>query len=367
MLSTPLYVALTVLVVCIAAVSSWRHRSRHSLHGRTVLISGCDSGIGRAAALHLFKRGATVFAGCLTAQGRSALQREADVIAESLRSDKTQPQLTAISLDVTSEESIAAAVAVVRASPHCAHGLDVLLNNAGVMAPASLVELTPLSSYRRNLDVNFLGPAALTKAALPLLQRKAQRGPSGSSSGPRVVTVTSFLGMVSPFSLSAYAASKFALEGFTQALRAELRSQGVAVVTIQPGSTRTGLGDSMRQGMNECWQGAGEATQARLGPSYLRAITRSSWLFDLFARDVSNVLPEVEHAVCARWPKNRYICGWDSLLFGQLLPILPAWVCDLGCLIVLGWPRPAPAADAAAHGNGEGQPAQAATGKQAQH
>jgi len=185
----------------------------------------------------------------------------------------------------------------------------------------------------------------------PQRQQQQQRRPNEVSRGARIINTTSFLGRVSPFSLSAYSASKFALEALSHSLRAEMRAQGVHVAVLQPGTTRTKLGGHMSRGMDACWTAATEQDRRRLGPTYLRAMERSAWMLDLFGRDVSSILPEVEHAVCARWPKSRYVCGWDSFLFGQVLPLLPAWLCDFGCLIVLGWPRPAGDDDTAAAGD----------------
>lgn len=204
------------------------------------------------------------------------------------------------------------------------------------MAPASLVELTPLSSYARNFDVNTLGALRLIQACLPLLRRSSRSGTGGA----RIVNVTSFLGRVAPFSLSVYCASKFALEALSSSLRAELRSQGVFVVVVQPGTTRTKLRGQCSEGMQRCWDQASPEQRDYLGPSYMRAMQRSSWLMDLFGRDVDSLLPGVAHAVAARWPRSRYVCGWDSF-FGQILPLLPVWLCDFGCLMVLGWPSPA--------------------------
>jgi NAD(P)-dependent dehydrogenase (short-subunit alcohol dehydrogenase family) len=253
----------------------------HPLPRRRILISGCDSGIGQAAALELARRGATVFAGCLTAEGCEQLAHDFAATAASSNSisNPSVPSpppgiLHPFCLDVTSDVSVAAAAELVRSVGDGT--LDVLLNNAGIMAPASLVSLTPLSSYARNFDVNTLGALRMIQACLPLLRRSATRG--RDRVGARIVNVTSFLGHVAPFSLSAYSASKFALEALTQSLRAELRSQSIQVVVLQPGTTRTKLGGMMSTGMERCWAEATEAQREELGPTYLRAMQRSNWM-----------------------------------------------------------------------------------------
>lgn len=80
--------------------------------------------------------------------------------------------------------------------------------------------------------------------------------------------------------------------------------------------------------------------QSEYGSDYPRALARSSLLLDLLARDVSRVAPSVEEAIVARWPRTTYQLGIDSSLFVAVADYLPAWINDLACLIVLGYPKP---------------------------
>ena len=175
----------------------------------SVLITGASTGIGRAAALRLAGKGWTVLAG--------VRDREA---AESLVADAPPGSLTALTLDVTDAAQIAAAVAQLPAS-----GLDALVNNAGIGIGGPL-ELVSSEDLRRQFDVNVFAQVAVTQAMLPALRR---------ASG-RIVFISSIGGRVAMAFTAPYAASKHAIEAFGDALRVELRTSGVQVALIEPGS-----------------------------------------------------------------------------------------------------------------------------------
>ena len=129
-------------------------------------------------------------------------------------------------LDVSDADSIERARVEVAMQPGIV--LRALVNNAGI-GLAGPLELLPLADIRRQLEVNFIGPLAVTKAFLP--QLRAARG--------RLINVTSICGkFASPFG-GAYAASKFALEAASDALRVELAPFGIRVIVIEPGAIKT--------------------------------------------------------------------------------------------------------------------------------
>jgi NAD(P)-dependent dehydrogenase (short-subunit alcohol dehydrogenase family) len=189
---------------------------------QSILITGTSSGFGRLAALELARRGHRVFAGMrhvdgVRAEAAASLQREARAAGGTLE---------VLSLDVTSGDSVAAAVDhVVRVSGR----LDVLVNTAGVAA-AGISEAFTAEDAQRIFDVNFFGALRTMRAVLPTM-RAQRRG--------LLVQVSSVLGReVVPF-LALYEASKFALEGFFEASRHELAAVGVDVVLVQPGTFPT--------------------------------------------------------------------------------------------------------------------------------
>jgi NAD(P)-dependent dehydrogenase (short-subunit alcohol dehydrogenase family) len=183
---------------------------------RTVLITGCSSGIGRALAREFARRGACVFASA----------RRLDTIA-NLADDG----IAALSLDVTDPGSIAAAVAAVTER---AGRVDVLVNNAGFGLIGPAVEI-PLDTFREQLEANVTGALAVTQAVAPgMMDRR-----SGL-----IVNVGSVSGILTTPFAGAYCASKAALHAITDALRLELAPFGVKVVSLQPGGVISSFGET---------------------------------------------------------------------------------------------------------------------------
>jgi short-subunit dehydrogenase len=176
------------------------------------LVTGCSSGIGRATAVELTKRGFDVVA---TARRPKSID-DLDVAAT-------------LALDVDSADSVAAAVAA--AGP-----IDALVNNAGfgVMGPA---ERVPLAEVEKMFQTNCFGVFRMVQAVLPQMR---ERG-SGT-----IVNVTSLAGRVAPPLDAYYSASKFAVEGFTEALHYEVGHFGIRVVLVEPGVIETRFGDNAR-------------------------------------------------------------------------------------------------------------------------
>ena len=186
---------------------------------RTILITGCSSGIGAALATELHKRGNRVYASA----------RRPDTLAPL-----TELGLDTLALDVNDDASIATAMA--RIESEVGH-LDMLINNAGFSQVGAVVDLTR-EDLRRQYETNVVSPVAMTRAALPLLRA----GAAGKGKAI-VVNVGSIVGLfTTPFS-GAYSSSKAALHSLSDGLRMELAPFGIRVVTIQPGGVRSAFGD----------------------------------------------------------------------------------------------------------------------------
>ena len=185
---------------------------------RTILITGCSSGIGAALATELHKRGNRVYASA----------RRPDTLAPL-----TELGLDTLALDVNDDASIATAMA--RIESEVGH-LDMLINNAGFSQVGAVVDLTR-EDLRRQYETNVVSPVAMTRAALPLLRA----GAAGNGKAI-VVNVGSIVGLfTTPFS-GAYSSSKAALHSLSDGLRMELAPFGIRVVTIQPGGVRSSFG-----------------------------------------------------------------------------------------------------------------------------
>ncbi|XWW45854.1 SDR family oxidoreductase [Fibrella sp. USSR17] len=180
-------------------------------------ITGASSGVGEALALELARRGARLV---LSARREGELQRVAD--ATRLPSDR----IMILPLDVTDETSIPALVAAVLVR---FGRIDYVFQNAGI-TQRSFVNDTNFAVYRRLMEVNFFGVVALTQAVLPVML--------GQRSGHFVVT-SSVSGKIGVKQRSGYCASKHALHGFFDSLRAEVASDGLHVTLVCPGYIRT--------------------------------------------------------------------------------------------------------------------------------
>ncbi|WP_328391943.1 oxidoreductase [Nocardia sp. NBC_00416] len=180
------------------------------------LVTGASSGFGRAITQAAIDAGDTVVA---IARRTAALD---DLVTAY------PDQIEAVALDVTDTERIESVVADIVTR----HGrIDVLVNNAG-RTQVGAVEETTDRELRDLFDLHFFGPAALTRAVLP--QMRAQ----GSGA---VVMMSSVGGQMSFAGFSAYSATKFALEGFAEALADEVAPFGIRVLVVEPGAFRTGL------------------------------------------------------------------------------------------------------------------------------
>jgi short-subunit dehydrogenase len=187
--------------------------------GRTVLITGASTGIGRALALELAHRGA-----CLALNARDAGR-----LGETAGAcEAAGAEVLAVPGDVTRPEDCRAMVA---RTVERFRGLDALVNNAGMTMWARFDALADLAPLERLLAVNYLGAAHVTAAALPYL--KNSRG--------LIVAVASIAGLTGVPERTGYAASKHAMVGFFESLRIELRGSGVDVTIVAPDFVKSEL------------------------------------------------------------------------------------------------------------------------------
>jgi len=196
---------------------------------RSVVITGVSTGIGHAAAKVLIDRGFRVFGSVRRAE-------DADRLTEEF-GDAFAPLI----FDVTDDAAIAEAAACVRGAL-AGETLAGLVNNAGIAVSGPLTEL-PVADYRRQLEVNLVGPFMVTQAFAPLL------GTDSSLSGARgrIVNISSVAGLRAMPFLGPYAASKFGLEGYSEALRREMLLYGIDVIVIGPGPVQTAIWDKAEE------------------------------------------------------------------------------------------------------------------------
>jgi len=283
-------------------------------NGRGVLITGASTGIGADCALHLDLLGFTVFAG---------IRRKQD--GESLK-QRGSTRLVPVLLDVTDEASILQAQARVseQVGPR---GLYGLVNNAGIAVVAPL-EVVPIHDLRRQLEINVIGQVAVTQAFLPLIRQA--RG--------RIVNMGSIAGRGAIPLMGPYAASKFALEAITDALRLELQQWGIQVSIIEPGAIATPIWQKSRKDANDLETAT--STELRALYEHMIAAMRSV-VEQATARAIpcEAVSQAVEHALTAASPKTRYLVGTDAKMRATMIKLLPDRLSDKVLTWALKLPR----------------------------
>jgi short-subunit dehydrogenase len=264
--------------------------SRRRITGSRILITGASQGIGRALALAAAQRGAKVLATARSEDLLRELEKEIRAgggMVEMVRADVTSPLDRRRLVD--------------EAVRHFG-GIDVLVNNAGIGATGHFAEANP-ELLRRIMEVNFFGVTETTRAFLPLLRRGQQ---------PAIVNISSIAGKRGIPSRSEYSASKFAVQGFSEALRAELAKDEIDVLVVCPGLTQTNfsrnlLENKARQPMDHL-RGM---TAERVAIATLQALERSKHEVCLTLQGkllvfVSRLLPRLADRVAARRVRQLY-------------------------------------------------------------
>ncbi len=191
--------------------------------GKTVLVTGASSGIGRETALAFAGAGANVV---LVARRAAALAK----VASQARAAGVEA--LSVATDVTNPTAVAACF---RKAVQRFGSVDIVVNNAGVLLPAKVVDLDP-ADLQRMLDVNLFGALHVLQAAVKQMQKQ--------DSGGHIVNVASLAGRRGFSPLGGYCASKFALVGLTEALRTELMGSNVGVSLVLPGVIDTPMAEA---------------------------------------------------------------------------------------------------------------------------
>ncbi|KAM6223810.1 17-beta-hydroxysteroid dehydrogenase type 2 [Rhynchocyon petersi] len=278
---------------------------------KTILITGCDSGIGHNLAKYLDKLGFTVIAGVLHEKGSGAeeLQRTCS------------SRLSVIQMDITNADQIREVKSKV-AEKVQDRGLWALINNAGILGFPADGELIPITGYRKCMAVNFFGPVEVTKAFLPLL-RKCKG---------RLVNISSMAARIPMVKLAAYASSKAALTMFSDILRQELSKWGIKVAVIHPGGFKTNIA-----GTEEIWDKMEKDLLDVLTPDvledygqdYIFSLRNTVRSFaDMGMSDFTPLLADVHHAISAKNPCALYKPGKESFLWHCIFSLLPTEVFD---------------------------------------
>jgi len=269
------------------------------MSAKSILITGCSSGIGLDAAQTLHARGWRVFATC---------RAEAD--CERLRGEG----LESFVLDYDDVASIEAAVAEITA--RTGGTLDALFNNGAFAIPCAYEDL-PREAFRAILETNLIGYHDLTCRVLPMMRAQGHG---------RIVNNSSVLGMVGLRWRTAYVATKFALEGITDVLRIELRGTNIHPILIEPGPITTKFRDNSAVQFKRWikWETSPHRDE------YAEVLKRfeNATGPDKFELPASAVTKKLIHAVESARPKARYYVTVPTYAMGVARRILPVWALD---------------------------------------
>ncbi len=268
------------------------------MHLKSILITGCSSGIGRCLALGLHARGYLVFA---------SVKQEKDVAA--LRA----AGLESLVLDLRSPDSIRAAGDEVLARTD--GQLYALFNNGAYGQPGAVEDLTR-EALRLQFETNLFGTQELTNRVLPVMRARNEG---------RIVQISSLLGIVCMGYRGAYNASKFALEALSDTMRLELRGTNIYISLVEPGPIISRFRDNAYQ----AYKTHINKTHSAHRDYYERVERRLGGTKPLpFTLPPEAVLEKVIHALETRRPKLRYPVTFPSHLFTWLRRFLPGRTLD---------------------------------------
>jgi len=267
----------------------------------SILITGCSSGIGLCAAETLHKRGYRVFASARQASDVQMLREKG--LTDSLQ------------LDINDSTSIQTAVEEVLKKT--GGTLDALFNNCGFAMPGAVEDLSR-QMMRAQFETNVFGPMELTNLILPIM-RKQGHG--------RIIQNGSMLGIVTMPYRGAYNASKFALEGFNNTLRQELRDTNIFVSIIEPGPIHSHFRKNAHEHYQQTIQHKNSIhreTYSKMEEFFFKPITADRKL----TLPADAVVKKLIHALESSRPKAHYFVGFPSHLFAILRRILPDFALD---------------------------------------
>jgi len=255
---------------------------KYRINQKIILITGCSSGFGFLSAIHLAKKGHQVIATMHNLAKRIKLDDQIN---------KDNLPITVLQMDVTKPDSIANCLSEVEKK---FGQLDVLINNAGYGIGGFFEDLSD-QEFRDQMETNFFGVLNVTRAALPLLR---------NSPAARIINISSTAGLTTTPGMGAYNASKWAVEGFSECLRQELRLHGIKVLLVEPGPYPTEILTS-----NTRFAEKANNSQSPNYPYTRQLYERYLKQNQTLKSDPMEIVRLIEHLINAKKPAFRNICG----------------------------------------------------------
>jgi len=258
-----------------------------------VIITGCDSGIGKVTALKLIEMGFHVVCGLTTEEGGNHLKEE---------TSGYRGELSYFVGDITKEQSVTEFRDFVEdiLQQNKRKRLVGLVNNAGIVLPGPL-ELQPIHQFQKQIEVNLIGQVRIIQQFIARIRK----------SKGRIINMGSKCGRFAGTMLGSHNASKHAMESVTDTLRLEMLRFGVSVSIVEPGFVNTPMLDSVSGGKHQIWDSLMDEGKHDYSEEHQKFITLSDKLKS-FACDPEDVACCVIHALTSPFPKTRYLIGWDA-------------------------------------------------------
>lgn len=264
------------------------------MKAQTILTTGANSGIGLAAVIALAKAG-------FRSVGSVRSKAKAEVVVAAAR--QAGVEVETVQLDVNDAKACARVIGSLRP--------DGLVNNAGFGSVGAVEDVSD-EEARATLETMVVAPIRLARLVLPHMRARGHG---------RIVNVSSIYGFTTTPLSGWYQAAKHALEGVSDALRAEVSSAGIDVILVQPGGFKTNI-----------WEDNERSIESRKGSRYSTAYRRSLSSLKLAEPLLGNpesVAQVITTAMRARRPRSRYLVGYDAQILALAQPVLPTAVRDL--------------------------------------
>jgi NAD(P)-dependent dehydrogenase (short-subunit alcohol dehydrogenase family) len=271
---------------------------------KSILITGCSSGIGYDAAHGLKARGWKVFATCRREEDCARLRDEG---------------LISFQLDLADPESIEAGFneALARAGGK----LDALYNNAAYACPGATEDL-PVGALREIFETNLFGLHDLTTRAIRVMRAQGTNGEG------RIIQCSSVLGLVGARWRGAYVSTKYALEGLTDVLRLEMSDTGIEIILIEPGPVTSKIRENSIPHFERWIDWRASPRRAQYEESLLKRLYQAKSKKDRFELPASAVTAKLIHALESPHPRPRYYVTTPTYIAGLARRLLPTRLLD---------------------------------------
>ena len=292
---------------------------KNKLLGKSVIVTGASSGIGKATVIKLIQSGYQVF----------GLARRYDKLVNLFSSElvskenKKEDLYIPIEFDITKPETFNNVLDIIISTTANENTVYGLVNNAGYVEPGAIEDIS-MNNLRSQFETNFFGLVGFTKKVLPLMMIRRNEGGGGGRG--RIVNVSSFAGLISLPLIGAYSATKYALEAVSDALRIEVWNKNIKIITINPGVIETDIYDVLKTRTDDLINNNNNSSSSN-NNGYSRFIEAYNKYFiktNYNGLKSSVVADVICKSISSPNPKQKYIIGSTKEKIGiRLRPFIP--------------------------------------------